>query len=48
VPSEEEMVGYLVHEGGWMRGPVLLTGDLLVRDCPEAFYREALDGRGGS
>ena len=33
---------YLVHEDGFMRVPVLILGDLLVRGYTEALYAEAL------
>lgn len=35
---------YLVHEDGFLRIPVLLVGDLLVRGFTEDLYREALEG----
>lgn len=33
---------YLVHEDGFMRVPVLILGDLLVRGYTEELYVEAL------
>jgi glutaredoxin len=33
---------HLVHEDGFMRVPVLILGDLLVRGYTEALYAEAL------
>jgi hypothetical protein len=33
---------YLVHEDGFLRVPVLVVADLLVRGYTEALYREAL------
>lgn len=38
---------YLVHEDGFMRVPVLVLGDLLVRGYTEALYAEALDTPSG-
>jgi len=35
---------YLVHEDGFLRVPVLLVGDLLVRGYTEELYLEALGG----
>jgi hypothetical protein len=35
---------YLVHEDGFLRVPLLVVGDLLVRGFTEAIYREALEG----
>lgn len=37
-----EAARHLVHEDGFMRVPVLLLGDLLVRGYTEALYAEAL------
>jgi len=34
------MAGYLVHEDGFMRVPVLVMADLLVRGYTEALYHE--------
>jgi hypothetical protein len=36
---------YLVHEDGFLRVPVLVLDDLLVRGYTEALYREALASR---
>jgi glutaredoxin len=36
---------YLVHEDGFMRVPVLILGDLLVRGYTESLYAEALGAR---
>jgi hypothetical protein len=33
---------YLVHDDGFLRVPVLILGDLLVRGYTEDLYREAL------
>jgi arsenate reductase-like glutaredoxin family protein len=33
---------YLVHEDGFMRVPVLILGDVLVRGYTEELYAEAL------
>jgi arsenate reductase-like glutaredoxin family protein len=48
--TEAEAERYLVHEDGFLRVPVLVLGDLLVRGYTEELYREALaaTGRGGS
>ncbi len=40
--SEQQIQTYLVHDDGFLRVPVLLTGDLLVRGYTEELYREAL------
>jgi hypothetical protein len=40
----EAAVRHLVHEDGFMRVPVLILGDLLVRGYTEALYAEALGG----
>lgn len=41
--TEEQVQSYLVHEDGFLRVPVLLMGDLLVRGYTEEIYREALE-----
>ncbi len=49
--SREEADRYLVHEDGFLRVPVLVVGDLLVRGFTREIYREALDaptGRGAA
>jgi hypothetical protein len=43
-PAEAER--YLVHEDGFLRVPVLVLGDLLVRGYTEDLYREALAAAG--
>lgn len=40
--TEAEVHAYLVHEDGFLRVPVLLAGELLVRGYTEELYREAL------
>jgi hypothetical protein len=40
--TEAQVHSYLVHEDGFLRVPVLLMGDLLVRGYTEEIYREAL------
>ncbi|HEU5321268.1 MAG TPA: hypothetical protein VFX28_10720 [Methylomirabilota bacterium] len=45
--TEPALTAALVHEDGFLRVPVLLVGDLLVRGYTEALYREALAGGGG-
>ena len=39
---EADVARYLVHEDGFLKVPVLLVGDLLVRGYTEELYREAL------
>jgi arsenate reductase-like glutaredoxin family protein len=34
---------YLLHEDGFLRVPVLVVGDLVVRGYTEELYREALE-----
>jgi len=41
-PSLSRAERHLVHEDGFMRVPVLLLGDLLVRGYTETLYAEAL------
>lgn len=40
--SREEAEAYLVHEDGFLRVPVLVVGDLVVRGYTEEIYREVL------
>lgn len=40
--TEADAFAYLVHEDGFLRVPVLLVGDLLVRGYTDDLYREAL------
>ena len=40
--TEAEILAYLVHEDGFLRVPVLVLGDLLVRGYTEEIYREVL------
>ncbi len=40
--SREEAEMYLVHEDGFLRVPVLVLDDLVVRGYTEEIYREAL------
>ncbi len=42
--SEADIARHLVHEDGFLRVPVLVLGDVLVRGYTEALYREALGG----
>lgn len=44
--SEEQTLAYLVHGDGFIRVPVLIRDDLLVRGYTEELYREALDAPG--
>jgi arsenate reductase-like glutaredoxin family protein len=41
--SDAEGLGYLVHDDGLLRVPVLIHDDLLVRGYTEELYHEALD-----
>ncbi len=45
-PSRAETDRYLVHEDGFLRVPVLMIGELLVRGFTEEIYREALGASG--
>ncbi len=40
--SEADAARYLVHEDGFLRVPVLVLDDLLVRGFTEELYREAI------
>ena len=40
--TDAEVLAYLLHPDGFLRVPVLLRGDLLVRGYTEDLYREAL------
>lgn len=42
--TEADALASLVHEDGFLRVPVLLIGDLLVRGYTDELYREALGG----
>jgi hypothetical protein len=41
--TDADVTRHLVHEDGFLRVPVLLIGDLLVRGYTEELYRAALD-----
>ena len=41
--TDETLAKYLVHEDGFMRVPVLVIDDLIVRGYGDALYRAALD-----
>jgi hypothetical protein len=41
--ADTDVAKYLVHDDGFLRVPVLVIGDVLVRGYTEALYREALD-----
>ncbi len=45
---EDAAVRYLLHEDGFLRVPVLLMGDLLVRGFTDDLYREAFAALGAS
>ena len=40
-PTDADALEFLVHEDGFLRVPVLVLGDLLVRGFTEDLYREA-------
>jgi arsenate reductase-like glutaredoxin family protein len=40
--TDDDLARYLVHEDGFLRVPVLVVGDTIVRGYSEALYREAL------
>jgi hypothetical protein len=42
--AEADVVRHLPHEDGFLRVPVLVLGDVLVRGYTEELYREALEG----
>jgi len=42
MPTDADMLKYLVHEDGFLRVPVLVLGDLVVRGFTEELYLEAL------
>ena len=42
--SDEDAARYLVHDDGFLRVPVLMLGDTLVRGYTDALYRDVLDG----
>jgi hypothetical protein len=44
--SPREAEAYLVHEDGFLRVPVLVLGDLIVRGYTEEIYREVLGASG--
>jgi hypothetical protein len=46
--TDAEVGAWFVHEDRFLRVPVLVWGDLLVRSYTEALYREALGGGGAS
>jgi arsenate reductase-like glutaredoxin family protein len=41
--TDAEGLGFLVHDDGLLRVPVLIRDDLLVRGYTEELYHEALD-----
>ena len=41
--GDADVVRHLVHEDGFLRVPVLVLGDVLVRGYTDALYRAALD-----
>jgi hypothetical protein len=41
--SDDDARRYLVHDDGFLRVPVLMLGDTLVRGYTESLYRDALD-----
>jgi hypothetical protein len=40
--GEPDVTTYLLHEDGFLRVPVLVVGDLVVRGYTDALYEEAL------
>ena len=40
--TDEDLARYLVHEDGFLRVPVLVMGETIVRGYTDALYREAL------
>jgi hypothetical protein len=42
--TEADVVQHLLHEDGFLRVPVLVLGDVLVRGYTETLYGEALGG----
>ena len=40
--TDADVARYLVHDDGFLRVPVLVIGDVLVRGYTDALYREAL------
>ena len=40
--TDADVATYLVHDDGFLRVPVLVIGDVLVRGYTDALYREAL------
>ena len=40
--TDDDIARHLVHEDGFLRVPVLVIGDLIVRGYTEALYRDAL------
>ena len=42
--TEADVVRHLVHEDGFLRVPVLVLGDVLVRGYTEELYRVAFGG----
>lgn len=42
--TDADLATYLVHEDGFMRVPVLVMDDVIVRGYSDALYREALGG----
>jgi hypothetical protein len=40
--GDAALTQYLVHDDGFLRVPVLVLGDLLVRGYTDELYREAL------
>lgn len=42
--SDAQVQVCLIHEDGFLRVPVLVVGDLLIRGFTEELYQEALEG----
>ena len=41
--TDDELARHLVHADGFLRVPVLVIGETIVRGYTEALYREAFD-----
>jgi hypothetical protein len=42
--SDDDAARYLVHDDGFLRVPVLMLGDTLVRGYTDELYHDVLDG----
>ena len=46
--DEADVATYLLHEDGFLRVPVLIVDDLVVRGYTESLYEEALEATDGA